>query len=158
VTLDHHHFIGICLAESKKAFDEGNVPVGSVVVRDGKVVGVGRNTVASTTDPTAHAEVVAIRDACLKLGTVDLSGSTLYTAMEPCPMCCWAIKAARISGLVMGARHAGLKRLDYGGYSVESLLAMTKQTLDIVTGVRVAECEAMRRSWSGHAASLQPPK
>jgi tRNA(adenine34) deaminase len=158
MALDHPHFIGICLAESKKALDEGNVPVGSVVVRDGKVVGVGRNTVASTTDPTAHAEVVAIRDACLKLGTVDLSGSTLYTAMEPCPMCCWAIKAARIDSLVMGARHAGLKRLDYGDYSVEALLAMTKQKLEIVTGVRVPECEAMRRSWSGHAASLQPPR
>lgn len=158
MALDHHHFIGICLAESQKAHAEGNVPVGSIVVRDGKVVGVGRNTVNSTTDPTAHAEVVAIRDACLKLGTIDLSGSTLYTAMEPCPMCCWAIKAANIGQLVLGARHAGLKRIDYGDYSVEALLAMTKQTLDLVTGVRVEECEAMRRSWSGHAASVQPPR
>ena len=155
---DHDHFIGICLAESKRALDEGNVPVGSIIVRDGKVVGVGRNTVNSTTDPTAHAEVVAIRDACLKLGTIDLSGSTLYTAMEPCPMCCWAIKAANIGQLVLGARHAGLKRTDYGDYSVESLLVMTKQTLDLVTGIRVEECEAMRRSWSGHAASVQPPR
>ena len=154
MSLDHQHFVGICLAESRKALEEGSVPVGSVVVRDGKVVGVGRNTVDSTKDPTAHAEVVAIRNACLELGTVDLSGTIMYTAMEPCPMCCWAIKAARISGLVMGARHAGMKRLDYGDYSVEALLAMTKQTLDIVTGVRVEECEAMRRSWPGHAASL----
>lgn len=158
MALDHHHFMGICLAESKVALEEGNVPVGSIVVRDGKVVGVGHNTVNSTTDPTAHAEVVAIRDACTKLGTVDLSGTTLYTAMEPCPMCCWALTAANIRQLVLGARHAGLKRIDYGDYSVEALLVMTKQTLDLVTGVRVPECEAMRRSWRGHAASVRPPK
>jgi tRNA(Arg) A34 adenosine deaminase TadA len=147
---DHHYFMGLCLAESKKAFDEGNVPVGSVIVRDGKVVGVGRNNVASATDPTGHAEIVAIRDACRNLGTVDLSGCTCYTGMEPCPMCCWAIRATNIGQLVMGARHADMRRPDYGDYSVERLLAMTKQSLDIVTGVRVAECEAMRRSWPGH--------
>ena len=73
-------------------------------------------------------------------------------------MCCWAIKAANIGRLVLGARHAAMKRLDYGDYSVEKLLDMTLQSLDIVTGVRVEECEAMRRSWLGHAASLQPPR
>ena len=155
---DHHHFMGICLAESRKALDEGNVPVGSVIVRGGEVVGVGRNTVNSTLDPTAHAEIVAIRDACRNLGTTDLSGCTCYTAMEPCPMCGWAIRAANIRQLVLGARHAGLKRIEYGNYSVEALLAMTKQSLDIVTGIRVAECEAVRLSWPGHAASLRPPE
>ena len=146
----HHHFMEICLAESRKALDEGSVPVGSVIVRDGSVIGVGRNTVASTIDPTAHAEIVALRDACRNVGSIDLAGATLYTAMEPCPMCGWAIKAANIDRLVMGARHAGLKRTDYGDYSIELLLKMTRQTLDIVTGIRVPECEAMRRSWPGH--------
>ena len=155
---DDNHFMGICLDESKKALDEGNVPVGSIIVRAGEVVGIGRNLVNSTFDPTAHAEVVAIRDACRNLGSADLSGAICYTAMEPCPMCAWAIVAAKIGQLVLGARHAALKRIDYGDYSIEALLAMTKQRLDIVTGVRVPECEGIRRAWAGFAASLQPPR
>ena len=153
MALDHHHFIGICLAESKKALDEGNVPVGSVVVRDGKVVGVGRNTVASTTDPTAHAEVVAIRDACLKLGTVDLSGSTLYTAMEPCPMCCWAILEAKVGRVVLGGRHAGIGRKDTGRYSVETLFELTGRSYELVTGVKTRECEEFRLAWIAERAA-----
>ncbi|MBI4184142.1 MAG: nucleoside deaminase [Proteobacteria bacterium] len=147
--LDHDHFMGLALEESRKALEEGNVPVGSVIVRDGKVLGRGRNRASSDTDPTAHAEMVAIRDACRRLGTTDLSGATCYTAMEPCPMCGWALQEAKVSRVVLGARHAGMRRTDYGDYAIEKLMRMTRRTMEVVTGVRVPECEAIRRSWKG---------
>lgn len=77
-------------------------PFGSVVVRDGAIVGRGENRVTSTNDPTAHAEVVAIRDACQRLGTFDLSGCEIYASCEPCPMCLAAIYWARIGRLYYG--------------------------------------------------------
>ena len=70
-------------------------PFGAVVVKDGKIVGRGANQVTSTNDPTAHAEVVAIRDACKNLGTFQLDGCEIYCSCEPCPMCLGAIYWAR---------------------------------------------------------------
>ncbi len=136
------------LALCEHALQRGDCPVAALVVRDGVVVGRGSNRVATGGDPTAHAEVEAIRDACARLGGASLAGCTLYSAMEPCPMCCWALQEAGITRLVLGARHAGMRRTDYGDYAVEKLLALTRATLDVVSGVRVAECEAMRRRWS----------
>lgn len=72
-------------------------PFGAIVVKNGKIVGRGNNRVTSTNDPTAHAEVVAIRDACKNLGTFQLDGCTIYTSCEPCPMCLGAIYWARPS-------------------------------------------------------------
>lgn len=75
-------------------------PFGSVVVKEEKIIGKGVNTVTTTNDPTAHAEVVAIREACQHLGTFQLDGCTLYTSCEPCPMCLSAIYWAHIDRLV----------------------------------------------------------
>jgi len=77
-------------------------PFGAVIVKDGKVVGRGRNQVTSSNDPTAHGEVVAIRDACKNLWTFDLHGCEIYTSCEPCPMCYGAISRARISKIYYG--------------------------------------------------------
>jgi tRNA(adenine34) deaminase len=131
-----------------EALDRGDCPVAAIVVRDGVLVGAGSNRVTTARDATMHAEVEAIRDACARLGTARLEGATLYSAMEPCPMCCWALKEAGIARLVLGARHAGMRRTDYGDYSVEQLLAMTRASLDVTSGVRTADCEAMRRRWA----------
>ncbi len=146
---EHHHFMGLAMEESRLALAAGNVPVGSVIVREGAVIGRGQNRASTDADPTAHGETVAIRNTCRALGSHDLSGATLYTAMEPCPMCCWAIIEAGIETLVLGARHAEMRRPDYGDYSVEKLLGMTNRRIRLVTGVRVEECEAIRRSWPG---------
>ncbi|HNM24351.1 MAG TPA: nucleoside deaminase [Saprospiraceae bacterium] len=92
-------------AENGMNSDEGG-PFGCVIVRDGVVVGRGNNRVTSTNDPTAHAEVVAIRDACRQLGHFQLEGCTLYTSCEPCPMCLGAIYWARPDRIVYAAtRH-----------------------------------------------------
>ncbi len=90
------NFMDEAIAISREGMrsDQGG-PFGAVVVKDGKIVGRGNNQVTSTDDPTAHAEVVAIRDACKNLGTFQLDGCELYTSCEPCPMCLGAIYWAR---------------------------------------------------------------
>ena len=143
----HEQYMDIVLERCEQALVRGDCPVASIIVRDDRIVGAGQNRAATGGDPTAHAEVEAIRDACRKLGGNDLAGATLYSAMEPCPMCCWAIKEAKIARVVLGARHADMRRVDYGAYSIEKLLAMTRASLELVTGVRVPECEAVRRRW-----------
>ncbi len=90
-------------------------PFGAVVVRDGAVVGEGWNQVLHTKDPTAHAEVVAIRDACRRLGSYDLSGCEIYASCEPCPMCLGAIYWARIGRVYYSVNRrdaAGIEFLD----------------------------------------------
>jgi tRNA(adenine34) deaminase len=149
---EHETFMDRAMALAKQSIEDGNRPAGCVIVRDGKIVAEGRNLVYTEVDPTAHGEIVAIRRAALSLGSVDLSGCTLYTSMEPCPMCCWAIIDTKIARLVLGCRHAAMKRKDIGSYSVEALVQMTGRPLEIITGVRAAECEAVRRSWPGWRA------
>lgn len=97
---DHQRHMAEAVRISREMMhdDEGG-PFGAVVVKDGEVVGVGHNKVTSTNDPTAHAEVVAIREACRKLGTFDLSGAVIYSSCEPCPMCLSAIYWARLSAV-----------------------------------------------------------
>ncbi|HEV7455167.1 MAG TPA: nucleoside deaminase [Roseococcus sp.] len=80
----------------------GGGPFGAVVVRDGRILGEGRNNVVPGRDPTQHAEVVAIRAACEAVGSHDLSGATIYTSCEPCPMCLGAIWWSRIGAIVYG--------------------------------------------------------
>jgi tRNA(adenine34) deaminase len=86
------------------AGDRGEVPVGALVVHDGAVVGRGGNAPIAASDPTAHAEIAALRDAGRALGNYRLPGCTLYVTLEPCAMCAGAIMHARIARLVFGAR------------------------------------------------------
>jgi len=99
----HRRWMHDALAEAEKAADTGDVPVGAVVVRKGEIVGRGRNRVEDRRDPTAHAERLAIQEACNALGTKHLPDCTLYVTLEPCPMCAGAIVLARLSRLVFGA-------------------------------------------------------
>lgn len=91
------------LAEARKALAAGEVPVGAVVVLTGEVIGRGHNQPIGLSDPTAHAEVLALREAGLKVGSYRLAGATLYVTAEPCPMCCGAALLARVARLVYGA-------------------------------------------------------
>jgi len=92
------------LALARAARSRGEVPVGAVVVRDGAVVGRGGNAPIADSDPTAHAEIAALREAGRALGNYRLPGCELYVTIEPCPMCAGAILHARIARLVFGAR------------------------------------------------------
>lgn len=97
------HFMRLALREAAAAPEHGDVPVGCVVVRDGEVVGAAHNEREVRGDPTAHAEVLALRAAALTLGGWRLPGAVVYCTLEPCPMCAGAIQQARVARLVYGA-------------------------------------------------------
>ena len=142
----HERFMQIAMEEARRGAAEGNVAVGSVVVHDEDMVARGRNLVATESDPTAHAETVALRNAGAAMGHTDFSGFTLYTTFEPCPMCCGAILASGVSTLVLGARFSDVSS-QWGEYAVEKLLEMTGRGghLRVITGVLTEQCLDLRR-------------
>jgi tRNA(Arg) A34 adenosine deaminase TadA len=147
-TNEHARYMSLALEAARAAGRAGNRPIASVIVREGEILGQGQNTMFSDLDPSAHAEIAALRDACGRLKTLDLSGSTLYTTIEPCPMCFWAMQEAKVARLVLGGRYAGLGRTDLGRYSVESFMEFTGRRFELVTGVLQKEFEAVRREWA----------
>ena len=96
-------FMKEALAEAKKAMDKGEIPVGAVVVLGGEVIGRGHNLREATGDPTAHAEMLALREAARAIGHWRLIGCTLYVTLEPCPMCAGAVINARVDRVCFGA-------------------------------------------------------
>ena len=96
-------FMPIAIDEAKKAEDRGEVPVGALIEIDGKVISSAGNRTRELKDPTAHAEILAIRNACSILGVERLIGANLYVTLEPCPMCAAALSHARIANLYYGA-------------------------------------------------------
>ena len=97
-------FMRVALELAAQAAAAGEVPVGAVVVKDGEIVGRGYNRPITSKDPTAHAEIVALREAAAALGNYRLPGCELYVTLEPCPMCVGAMVHARIARIVFGAR------------------------------------------------------
>ena len=146
--MNHESHMDRALALAQEAFDRGDWPVAAVVVREGSVVAIGQNRQNTRNDVTFHAETDALRTAFAALKTTDLSGATVYTTMEPCPMCAEAMRMAGVSRLVLGLRHADLNRVDLGTYSIEAFCRMMNWPLEIVTGVRHAECGEIRRRWA----------
>jgi tRNA(adenine34) deaminase len=120
-------FMREALAEAECAREHGEVPVGAVILLGGAVIARGRNEVITSSDPTAHAEVVALREAARSLGNYRLTGATLYSTIEPCAMCAGALVHARIATLVYGASdpkagavdtHFGLCTTDFLNHQV----------------------------------------
>ncbi|TVQ42053.1 MAG: nucleoside deaminase [Saprospirales bacterium] len=112
--VNHQKFMKRAIELSMKGMKKGDGgPFGAVVVRDGEIIGEGWNKVLSTNDPTAHAEVVAIRDACRKLGDFQLEDSILYTSCEPCPMCLGAIFWARPKAFYYGCTREDAAAIDF---------------------------------------------
>ena len=96
-------FMKLALEQAKIAASEGEVPVGAVIVKDGCVIATGRNNREKTNQADGHAEMVAIKEACKKLGTPILDGCDIYVTLEPCPMCAGAILGARMRKVIFGA-------------------------------------------------------
>lgn len=119
----------------------GEVPVGAVVVKDGQIVGRGFNSPIGTHDPTAHAEIAALRDAARNLGNYRLPGCELYVTLEPCAMCAGAIMHARISRVIYGARDAktGVHGSVVDLFGVERL----NHHASVEGGVLASECSTM---------------
>jgi tRNA(adenine34) deaminase len=129
------------IEQAELARAAGEVPVGAVLVIDGEIVGRGYNQPISANDPTAHAEVMALRDAGLHQANYRLPGSTLYVTLEPCVMCCGAIMHARVERVVFGARDP---KTGAAG-SVIDLFAETRLNhhAESIGGVLAEECGAM---------------
>ncbi len=102
--MTHEHWMRMALREAERAQDGGEVPVGAVVVLDGHIIGKGYNQIEMLSDPTAHAEMIAITSAVATVGSKWLHGASLYVTLEPCAMCAGAIVLARVQTLVYGAR------------------------------------------------------
>ncbi len=110
----HEFFMRLAIEQAHRGMvnSEGG-PFGAVVVKDGHVIATGNNRVTSTNDPTAHAEIVAIREACCRLGSFQLEGCVLYTSCEPCPMCLGAIYWARPARVFFGCTRHDAAAIDF---------------------------------------------
>ncbi len=143
------HFLreAIRLSVEKVAAGQGG-PFGAVVVRQGEIVGRGWNRVTGTNDPTAHAEIVAIRDACRQLDTFRLTGCTLYASCEPCPMCLAAAYWARIDRLCYAAssEDAAAAGFDDSWIADQLRLPVDKRSLSTEQALR-HEAQAAFRAW-----------
>src|SRR6476660_8333778 len=123
---------------ARQAAAAGEVPVGAVVVADGRVAGRGANSSIAKNDPTAHAEMLALREAAQAVGNYRLAEATLYVTLEPCVMCAGALVAARMKRLVFGTRD-----LRFGGVRSKFRIAdseLLNHRVEIVEGVLAAEC------------------
>lgn len=137
-------FMREALSEAVKAFRSGEVPVGAVIVEDGKIIARGHNEPLSSGDPTAHAEIVAIRKACHEIGNYRISGCDLYVTLEPCAMCLGAAVHARLQRIVFGA-------LDPKGGAVESVMSFPFERMNhsvaVKSGVLADECGKILKSF-----------
>lgn len=145
---DHEHYMRHCLALAREALAQGNPPVGSVVIRDGVIVGRGREAGKTKGDVTCHAEIEAVRDAVKDGGSTDLSDCSLYTTHEPCLMCSYVLRHHAVGQVVIGTRVKAL-----GGVSSRySLLIDNKVEIwadppVIVEGICRVECIALTQHY-----------
>jgi tRNA(adenine34) deaminase len=134
---DHEPFMRLALAQAAQAGEAGEVPVGAIVVREGVVIGRGYNQPIAASDPTAHAEILALREAAREAGNYRLPGATLYVTVEPCLMCVGAMVHARVGTVVYGVA-------DPKGGAVRSLLDPSTLPLnhrfEAVEGVLADDC------------------
>jgi tRNA(adenine34) deaminase len=140
-------FMRMALEEARRAGEEGEVPVGAVLVSEGKVIGRGRNRPIALCDPTAHAEILAIREGAVHTRNYRLAGSTLFVTLEPCAMCAGALLQARVQRLVFGAEDAKAGAVK----SLFGLLADDRlnHRVEVTSGVLAEECrEILQRFFS----------
>ena len=133
------------LAEAKKAAAAGEVPVGAVIVKDGEIIGRGHNETETAKDPTAHAEMIAIRQAAKNLGGWRLTGCTMYVTTEPCSMCAGAIVWSRISRMFIGT-------MDPKSGACGSVFNIPQESrlnhfVEIETGLMQEECSSLMKSF-----------
>ncbi len=140
-----HAWMGIALVLARRAGARGEVPVGAIVVHDGRIIGRGYNLREHDADPTAHAEVIALREAAETLGHWRVVDATLYVTLEPCAMCAGALVNARVRRLVYGCT-------DPKAGAVDSLYAITtdprlNHRLEVTRDVRADECAHVLRAF-----------
>lgn len=145
MSTEHGRWMEAALDEARNALARGEVPVGAVAVHSGQIIGRGRNYTVKLQDPTAHAEILALREAASALGSWRLIGVTLYATLEPCAMCSGACVLARIDRLVYGADDpkAGMS----GSLASIPDDSRLNHRVDIVRGVLAEQCGALLKDF-----------
>ena len=138
-------FMSIALEEARRAQEDGEVPVGAVAVSDGQNVGAGHNSPIAMSDPTSHAEILAIRAAAIRLKTYRLADVSIYVTLEPCVMCVGAMINSRIARVVYGARDEKAGAL--GSVYDIGRDGRLNHRFEVIAGVMEAECAALMREF-----------
>lgn len=144
--MDHEPYMRRCLELAKEAADRGDTPVGSLVVLDGQVIGQASERLPTGRLVTGHAEILALQQAIDAIGSLDLSGGTLYTTAEPCFMCSYAIRQVRLSRVVFGSATPWIG----GATSSQPILSSTdlnpwRPAPEVIAGLLEAECLALHK-------------
>ena len=139
-TVMNSRFMDIALDLAKESLSEGEIPVGAVVVKDGKIIGTGRNKREQKNLSTSHAEIEAINDACKNTGDWRLDGCEIYVTLEPCLMCTGAILSARIDTVVFGAFDLKSGCVD-SAFNINTFPSDSK--ISVFGGIRETECSAL---------------
>ena len=149
--MDHQSFLKMAVEEAFKGMRAGEGgPFGAIISREGKIIGRGHNTVILTRDPTAHAEVNAIRDACRSLKSPHLTGAVIYSNFEPCPMCLAAIYWADIRKLYFSKDRSGAEKMGFMDRQLYHELAAPEDQREIQTGrIALPEMELLMEEWLG---------
>jgi tRNA(adenine34) deaminase len=143
--VDHYFYMGEALAEAEKAYKLGEIPIGAVVIDGGEVIARAGNRRETWSDPTAHAEVLALREAARVRGSWRLNGTVMYVTLEPCPMCAGALVQARVSRLVYGAP-------DLRAGAVDSVVNLVENPhfnhqVEVIPGIREEECREILKNF-----------
>src|ERR1043165_5244248 len=137
----HEHWMGEAIRAAREAEAAGEVPVGACVVADGIVLAIARNRTRTDCDPTAHAEIVALREAAQNFGNYRLANSLGYSTIEPCAMCAGALIQARVATLVYGARDGKAGAVDSHFHICDA--SQLNHRVEVISGVLEAECRAL---------------
>jgi len=146
---DDEKYMAMAIAKAKQGVKRGQTPFGACIVRRGKVIALAHNTVFKSTDITSHAEVHAIRIACKKIGSVDLSGATIYSTCEPCPMCFSACHWAKISTIVYGAKISDAQKAGFNELHISNrkMKSQGGSPIKIQSGIMKKENIELFRFW-----------
>ncbi len=153
--MNEHEFMQAAIEKARAGIEAGQTPFGAVVVRRGRLVASSHNTVWRDTDPTAHAEVNAIREAARALSTIDLSGCEMFTTCEPCPMCLSAIHWCKIDRVYYGATIADAAAAGFSELHVPAveLARMGGSPLEVRPGLLTEPCQALFETWKQNRKS-----
>ncbi len=143
-------FMIMAIEKAKEGIEKGNSPFGACIVKDGEAISCEHNIVWQSTDITAHAEINAIRKACEKLDTIDLSGCVIYSTCEPCPMCFAACHWARILTIVYGAGIADAKEAGFSELSIpnKKMKKLGPSPVEVISGFLLAKNIELFKMWS----------
>jgi len=141
----NEEFMRMAIEKAREGIEAGQTPFGACLVKDQEVIVCEHNRVWEETNITSHAEIVAIREACKKLGTVDLSGCTIYTTTEPCPMCFSAIHWAKIDKIIFGTRIRDAQEAGFSELTIsnEDMKQQGKSPVKIRADFMAQECKAL---------------